>query len=179
MMATPASCAGRRCSGRIGLAGEGQIFLLSGDRMIEIGGRSRQGPESARGRAHEGKGLGTRRISRSRAISARDVQVPVPSSASSSRSFSPRRAVLRYCSKGEDRSRHSASRSGSPHNGHVIRHPRKLASQDRVRLHMPQATARTDLRRPRGDEPVRGLRNICEGHSPHRVPLGGEHRGQA
>lgn len=91
-MATPASRAGCRCSGRMGFAGVGRLLrsvatTSSRSGMIAPSTRNRHGSYS---RAYSrGGGLGTRRTSRRRAISVGEVQIRTPRSASSSWSRSP------------------------------------------------------------------------------------------
>ena len=80
------------------------------------------------------------------------IQVPMPRSASSSSSFSPRRAALRYCRKEEGISRLPGSRSWSPHKGHVMRHPsswlRRISGSVSPRLQLVQTcVGRVAMRR--------------------------------
>lgn len=90
-MATPASRAGRRCSGRMGFAGVGRFCRST---TSWRSGMSAPSTLNRHGSYPGGMGLGTRRSSRRRVISAGDIQVRTPRSASSSRSRSPRSAAF-------------------------------------------------------------------------------------
>lgn len=91
-MDTPASRADRRCSGSMGFAAVGRL-LRSAATTSSRSGMIAPSTLNPRGSYPGEMVIGTRRISRRRAISVGEVQVRTPRSASSSRSCSPMSAV--------------------------------------------------------------------------------------